>query len=178
MAFPAQVFPCSGLMGRGDADDQDYLASDFSQAQVSGAGRLAALLGLTPVALVACGDYLATGPLVETISKAATGAGRAGWIGGSLAALGIPVNQARRYEDRVRLGNILISVATESIAEAMQSKFIFTRGRAHEICITEMPVVASWEEQENSRNLEPATSWAALQQPGNFAAPSLLPSSV
>ena len=60
--------------------------------------------------------------------------------------MGLPGSQARHYENRIRLGNILIAVHTESPAEAMQAKYIFTRGLAQDICLTDEVYFPQWQE--------------------------------
>ena len=111
----------------------------------SNGGSMSWIMGIKALALPGMGIYMAAGPILAALGETGPGAS-AGGISSGLVSLGIPDKRARHYEDRVRLGNILLSVHTESPAEAMQSKFIFTRGRAQDICITEEPVIASWKE--------------------------------
>lgn len=99
-------------------------------------GTLGWILGIGALAVPGVGAFIAAGPMVASLRGDGAGA-TAGRIAGGLTGLGVPESKARHYEDRIRLGNILISVHTESPAEAMQAKFIFTRARAQDICFTE-----------------------------------------
>ena len=49
---------------------------------------------------------------------------------------GIPELEAKRYEGKVRAGNILISVHTENSEEIKRAKDIFTKAGAQDICTT------------------------------------------
>jgi hypothetical protein len=59
-----------------------------------------------------------------------------GGITGGLIGLGIPEIEAKRYEGKVREGNILISAHTEDSKEITRAKDIFTKAGAHDICTT------------------------------------------
>ena len=99
-------------------------------------GTLDWIMGIVALAVPGAGTFIAAGPFVTSLS--ATGAEAAeGWIAAGLTGLGVPENKAKNFEDRIRLGNLLISVHTESPAEAMQAKFIFTRARAQDICFVQ-----------------------------------------
>ena len=119
-------------------DDLNSLATGGVRAGAGATigGTLGWIMGIGALAMPGIGAFIAAGPIVASLSGAAAGA-TAGRIAGGLTGLGVPESKARHYEDRVRLGNILISVHTESPSEAMQAKFIFTRARAQDICFTE-----------------------------------------
>ena len=53
-----------------------------------------------------------------------------------LIGLGIPEIEAKRYEGKIKEGNILISVHTENSEEITKAKDIFTHAGAHDICVT------------------------------------------
>ncbi len=106
-------------------------------------GTLGWIVGIGALAVPGVGTFIAAGPIIASLSGAAVGAA-VGGIAGGLIALGLPESQARHCEYRIRLGNILISVHTENPAEAMQAKFIFTRGRAQDICLIEEVFVPPW----------------------------------
>lgn len=99
-------------------------------------GTLSWIMGIGALAVPGVGAFIAAGPIVASLSDAATGA-TPGRIAGGLTGLGVPQTKAKNYEDRIRLGNILISIHSESPADAMQAKFIFTRARAQDICFVE-----------------------------------------
>jgi hypothetical protein len=72
---------------------------------------------------------------MAALSGAAIGAA-AGGLAGGLIGLGIPELEAKRYEGKVKEGNLLISVHTESSDEIKRAKEIFTRAGAQDICTT------------------------------------------
>jgi hypothetical protein len=51
--------------------------------------------------------------------------------------MGIPEYEAKRYEGKVKEGNILISVHTEDSTERDRAKEIFSRAGAEDISYTE-----------------------------------------
>ena len=50
--------------------------------------------------------------------------------------VGIPELEAKRYEGKVKAGNLLISVHTENSEEISRAKEIFTNAGAQDICTT------------------------------------------
>jgi hypothetical protein len=53
-----------------------------------------------------------------------------------LIGLGIPEIEAKRYEGKVKQGNLLISVHAENSDEITRAKDIFTKAGAQDICST------------------------------------------
>ncbi len=80
------------------------------------AGPLAAALGLT-------------GAAATTAAGAMTGAAAGGLVG-ALAGLGVKEEEARVYEEKVKLGGILVTARTHDAAGARE---IFTRHGAEEV---------------------------------------------
>src|SRR5947208_4229453 len=72
-------------------------------------GVLGWLAGGGALAIPGVGPFIAAGPIAAALSGAAVGAGTGGIIG-ALVGLGIPEYEAKRYEGKLREGNILISV--------------------------------------------------------------------
>ncbi len=75
----------------------------------------------------------------EKNTKAPEGAAigaAAGGIAGGLIGLGIPELEAKRYEGKVKDGNILLSVHTENSEEIKRAKDIFKNAQAEDICTT------------------------------------------
>jgi hypothetical protein len=91
------------------------------------------LAGIGSLAIPGVGPFIAAGPIMAALSGAAVG-GTVGGITGALIGLGIPEFEAKRYESRVKSGNILISVHSENSAEASRAKTVFERGGAEDIC--------------------------------------------
>jgi len=95
-------------------------------------GALGWLAGIGVLAIPGLGPFIAAGPLMAALSGAAVGAA-VGGIGGALVGMGIPEYEAKRYEGRIKSGNILISVHTEDHAEAKRARDIFERAGAEDI---------------------------------------------
>ena len=95
-------------------------------------GTLGWLAGIGSLAIPGVGPLIAAGPIVAALSGAAVGAA-VGGIAGVLIGLGIPEYEARRYEGKVKAGNILLSVHTQSPEEAAVAKEVFKRARAKDI---------------------------------------------
>jgi hypothetical protein len=98
-------------------------------------GALGWIAGIGALAIPGVGPFIAAGPIMAALSGAAIGAA-AGGIAGGLIGLGIPEIEAKRYEGKVKAGNILISVHTENSEEITRAKDIFTKAGAQDICTT------------------------------------------
>lgn len=98
-------------------------------------GALGWIAGIGALAIPGVGPFIAAGPIMAALSGAAIGA-TAGGIAGGLIGLGIPELEAKRYEGKIREGNLLISVHTENSDEIDRAKEIFTRAGAQDICTT------------------------------------------
>jgi len=98
-------------------------------------GALGWIAGIGALAIPGVGPFIAAGPIIAALSGAAVGAA-VGGIAGGLIGLGIPEIEAKRYEGKVKAGNILISVHTEDSQEIARAKDIFTQTGAQDICST------------------------------------------
>ena len=98
-------------------------------------GALGWIAGIGALAIPGVGPFIAAGPIIAALSGAAIGAA-AGGIAGGLIGLGIPEIEAKRYEGKIKAGNILISVHTENTEEITRAKEIFTNAGAQDICVT------------------------------------------
>jgi len=98
-------------------------------------GALGWIAGIGALAIPGVGPFIAAGPIMAALSGAAIGAA-AGGIAGGLIGLGIPEIEAKRYEGKVKAGNLLISVHTENSEEISRAKEIFTKAGAQDICTT------------------------------------------
>src|SRR5437763_7574712 len=76
-------------------------------------GALGWLVGIGSLAIPGVGPFIAAGPILAALSGVAAG-GTVGGIAGALIGMGIPEYEAKRYEGKIREGNILISVDTEN----------------------------------------------------------------
>jgi hypothetical protein len=98
-------------------------------------GALGWIAGIGALAIPGVGPFIAAGPIMAALSGIAVGAA-VGGIAGGLIGLGIPEIEAKRYEGKVKAGNILISVHTEDSKEISRAKDIFTQAGAQDICTT------------------------------------------
>ncbi len=98
-------------------------------------GTLGWIAGIGALAIPGVGPFIAAGPIIAALSGAAIGAA-VGGIAGGLIGLGIPEIEAKRYEGKLKEGNILISVHTENSDEISRAKDIFIKCGAHDICTT------------------------------------------
>ena len=95
-------------------------------------GVLGWLAGIGALAIPGVGPFIAAGPIMAALGGAAIGA-TVGGIGGALIGMGMPEYEAKRYEGKIKEGNILISVHTEDSEEVKGVKQIFERARATDI---------------------------------------------
>src|ERR1700733_11550787 len=98
-------------------------------------GALGWIAGIGALAIPGVGPFIAAGPIMAALSGAAVGAA-VGGIAGGLIGLGIPELEAKRYEGKVKAGNLLISVHTEDADEISQAEKIFKDCGAQDICAT------------------------------------------
>jgi len=98
-------------------------------------GALGWIVGIGALAIPGVGPFIAAGPIMAALGGAAIGAA-AGGIAGGLIGLGIPELEAKRYEGKIKEGNLLLSVHTENSEEITRAKDIFTKAGAQDICTT------------------------------------------
>jgi hypothetical protein len=98
-------------------------------------GALGWLAGIGVLAIPGAGPFIAAGPIMAALSGAAVGAA-VGGIAGALIGMGIPEYEAKRYEGKIKAGNILISVHSENNEETKQAKDIFEHAGAQDISAT------------------------------------------
>jgi len=91
---------------------------------------------MTWIAAVAChvvsgGDpIIAAGPIATALSDAPVAG-----VADGLMVFGVSPVQARRYEDRIKDGHILVLVHAESSEKSDQAREIFTAAGAEDICL-------------------------------------------
>jgi len=98
-------------------------------------GAFGWLVGIGALAIPGVGPFIAAGPIMAALGGAAMG-GAVGGIAGSLVGLGIPEYEAKRYEGKIKDGNVLISVHTENHDQVKKAKEIFKQAGAEEISST------------------------------------------
>lgn len=90
------------------------------------------LAGVGALAIPGVGPLIAAGPIMAALSGAAVGTATGGVVG-SLVGLGMPEFEAKRYDAKIREGNILISVHAESGKQKDVAKDVFKRNNADDI---------------------------------------------
>jgi hypothetical protein len=95
-------------------------------------GTLGWLAGIGALAIPGVGPFVAAGPIMAALGGAAIGAG-AGGLTGSLVGLGMPELEAKQYDEKIRSGNILLSVHTDDRDEQKRATEIFKRHAATDI---------------------------------------------
>lgn len=98
-------------------------------------GTIGLLAGVGLLAIPGVGPFVAAGPIMAALSGLAVGA-TVGGIAGGLIGLGIPEIEAKRYADKIKDGNILISVHCDDSAEVSKAKDIFNDSGATDIAST------------------------------------------
>lgn len=96
-------------------------------------GTLGLLAGIGALAIPGLGPFIAAGPIMAALSGAAIGATTGGLVGG-LVGLGIPEIEAKRYEDKLKKGNYLISAHANDDKQLDRAKKIFEDLEAEDIC--------------------------------------------
>jgi hypothetical protein len=95
-------------------------------------GVLGWLVGIGSLAIPGVGPFVAAGPIMAALSGAAVGSA-VGGLTGALVGLGIPEFEAKRYEGKLKQGNILISVHSEDSKETDRAEQILKKANAHDI---------------------------------------------
>jgi len=98
-------------------------------------GVLGWLAGIGAIAIPGVGPFIAAGPIMAALGGAAVG-GAVGGVTGALIGLGIPEYEAKRYEGKIKSGNLLISVHTEDSDEVKRAKEVFEEAGAEDISTT------------------------------------------
>ncbi len=97
-------------------------------------GTLGLLAGIGALAIPGLGPFIAAGPIMAALAGMAAGA-TVGGITGALVGLGIPEVEAKQYENKVKDGNILMSVHVEDGDEKDRAKKIFAAAKATDVCV-------------------------------------------
>jgi hypothetical protein len=95
-------------------------------------GTLGLLAGIGALAIPGLGPFIAAGPIMAALSGAAAGA-TVGGVTGALIGMGIPELEAKRYEGKIKGGNVLISVHSENSDQTKRAKEIFEQAGATDV---------------------------------------------
>src|ERR1051325_749550 len=130
-------FLCPDKPGARDCTQQKPTKASEGAAAGPGSGSalggaLGWLAGIGPLTIPGGGPFVASGPVVAALSGATMGAAVGGFAG-ALILLGVPEAEAKRYEAKVKQGNILISVHTDNSDEIRRAHEIFEESGAEYI---------------------------------------------
>ncbi len=95
-------------------------------------GTLGWLAGIGSLAIPGVGPLIAAGPIIGALSGIGAG-GVIGGITGALIGMGIPEYEAKRYEGRIKRGNILLSVHSDNSDWTKKAKTILEDTGAEDI---------------------------------------------
>ena len=94
-------------------------------------GALGWLVGIGALAIPGAGPLIAAGPIVAALTGIGVGTA-VGGIAGALVGLGLPELEAKRYEEEIKRGRILVSVHCDSVGTARSARKVLedTGGKA------------------------------------------------
>ena len=98
-------------------------------------GALGWMVGIGSLAIPGLGPLIAAGPIMAALAGAAGGAA-AGGLTGAFIGMGIPEYEAKRYEGKLKSGNILMSVHTEDSNGLNRARKILESEGAEDISYT------------------------------------------
>jgi hypothetical protein len=98
-------------------------------------GTLGLLAGICTLAIPGIGPLIAAGPLVAALAGVGAGGAARGIIA-ALSGFGIPENEARRYEGRVKDGGVLLSVHGNASKQITAAKEMLKQTGAEDISST------------------------------------------
>jgi len=113
-------------------------------------GTIGLLAGIGALAIPGLGPFIAAGPLMAALSGAAAGA-TLGGVTGALIGLGIPEIEAKKYEGKLKGGNILMAVHVENSEEQKRAEEILKRAGAADISSTSEASVPGETKNSESR---------------------------
>jgi len=98
-------------------------------------GALGWLAGIGTLAIPGIGPLLAAGPIVAAIAGAGVGSAIGG-IAGALIGLGVPEIEAKRYEEEIKRGRILMSVHCDSAHMAQTARKVLDDTGAKDVFLS------------------------------------------
>lgn len=98
-------------------------------------GALGLLAGIGALAIPGMGPFIAAGPLMATLSGIGAG-GTLGGIIGALAGAGIPEFEAKRYQNRLKEGGVLLSIRANNDDLAKRWKDVLKKQGAEDVTLS------------------------------------------
>src|ERR1700684_1095689 len=106
-------------------------------------GALGLLAGIGALAIPGVGPFIAAGPIMGALAGLGVG-GAVGGLIGALVGMGIPEDEATRYEGRIKEGGVLLSVHCDTSDQIKRAKDLLKHTGAQDISSS----------GESSRNVE------------------------
>jgi hypothetical protein len=94
------------------------------------------IAGFGPLAISDLGPFLAAGPIVRALQRAEALPKR-NRITGSLIEMGIPEQEAKCFEGKIKHGNVLLSVHNEHPGEISRASAIIQQHGGQDLCSTD-----------------------------------------
>ena len=98
-------------------------------------GALGWLAGIGTLAIPGIGPLIAAGPIVAAIAGAGVGSAIGG-IAGALIGLGVPEIEAKRYEEEIKRGRILVSVHCDTAPIAQKARKVLDDSGAKDVFLS------------------------------------------
>lgn len=95
-------------------------------------GTLGLLAGIGALAIPGLGPFIAAGPIMGALAGIGAG-GAVGGIIGALVGMGMPEYEAKRYENRIKEGGVLLSVHCDTSEQIDKAKEVLKRTGAEDI---------------------------------------------
>lgn len=95
-------------------------------------GSLGLLAGLGALAIPGLGPFVAAGPLMAALSGSAIG-GALGLLAGTLVGMGIPEMEAKKYENQLKSGSVLLAVTVTDNSQTDKIKKIMEQEGAKDV---------------------------------------------
>jgi hypothetical protein len=95
-------------------------------------GALGLLAGIGALAIPGVGPFIAAGPIMATLAGLGAGGAVGGFIG-ALVGMGIPEYEAKRYEGRIKKGDILLSIHCDTSDQIKRAKDVLKQTGAEDI---------------------------------------------
>jgi hypothetical protein len=95
-------------------------------------GTLGLLAGIGALAIPGVGPLIAAGPIMGALAGVGVG-GAVGGLIGALVGMGIPEYEAKRYEGRIKKGDLLVSIHCDTSDQITRAKDILKQTGAEDI---------------------------------------------
>ena len=97
-------------------------------------GTLGLLAGIGALVIPGLGALVAAGPIMAALAGLGVG-GAVGGLIGALIGMGIPEDEAQRYEGRIKAGGVLLSVHCATSAEIARARDLLKRNGAEDVLL-------------------------------------------